>query len=643
MRQAASAAALALVAAALLAGGGSGNSRLLWIGGLALVAAALAFALLPAARPGRAGLVLLGALAGLAVWDGSSIVWSVAPDLSWDATNRALVYLGFACLGFLAAASSRRLALGLTLALAATIGWALLTKVFPGLYPDYGRIARLRSPIGYWNALAQAGDALLPLGLWLFGRRRAAGAVLVYAAAVATVLTFSRSGIVFAVVAGVVYLALAREAVAGLLGLAAALPVAAAVLLYARTLPGIVDDGRPRSVRAHDGWEFALAFLVGAALVWLAGAWLARREVVPATGRRIVLGAGAAAVLAVVAAVVALSVHEGGPGKLASKAVHQFTNTPFQQIGQTSVRLSSLNSSNRWSWWKESWASFTHHPLDGSGAGSFFVEHRLVRHVFSQNAEEPHNLPLQFLGETGIVGFLLLVAIAGAGVAIVGSALRRDDRAAVAALAAGCLAYLLHTIVDLHWDYLAVSAPVFLVLGALAAPPRAREHKVGWLASAAALLLAATAVYSLASPYLASRKVDDAATAVDKGRIATARADARSARSLNPLSIDPLLLEGATAATLPDADAAYLKAVKLQPENPDAWEALGEFAFQTGRYRVAYDALNREYTLDRFNPSSAPGGLLDQARCKIDRSTCPAPRRRARPAGRKGAARPKAK
>src|SRR5438128_566314 len=98
MRNAVPAAALGLVVAALLVGGGSGSSGLLWIGGLALLAAAAAYAAL-GARVSRAGLAFLTALGGLVVWDGASIVWSVGPDLSWSATNRALVYLGFACVG----------------------------------------------------------------------------------------------------------------------------------------------------------------------------------------------------------------------------------------------------------------------------------------------------------------------------------------------------------------------------------------------------------------------------------------------------------------------------------------------------------------------------------------------------------------
>src|SRR5439155_23695230 len=300
MRNAASAGALGLAAAALLGGGGSGSSRLLWIGGLALAAAALAYALL-GARSSRAGVALLAALAGLVLWDGLSIRWSVAPDLSWNATNRTLVYLGFALLGVVVAPPARRLALGLAAALAAVLGWALLTKVFPGLYPDYGRIARLRSPIGYWNALAQAGDALLPLGLWLFGRRRAEGVVLAYAAALAVVLTYSRTGVAFAAVAVLLYLVLAGEAVTGVVGLACALAPAGVVLGVASALPGVVGDGQPRSVRAHDGWIFALAALAGGAASWALARGAARLELSRAAGRRLVVAAAALGAAAAVA------------------------------------------------------------------------------------------------------------------------------------------------------------------------------------------------------------------------------------------------------------------------------------------------------------------------------------------------------
>ena len=341
-------------------------------------------------------------------------------------------------------------------------------------------------------------------------------------------------------------------------------------------------------------------------------------------GPRVVRAAAGAGALAAVAGVVALAVHAGGPSKL----VDEFAGTQHQ-LGQSAIRFGSVNSSNRSAWWSESWEAFTRHPLDGSGAGTFQLEHRLVRTSFSQPAEEPHSLPLQLLGETGVVGLLLLVALAVAAASVLRRALGRDERAAVAALAAGCAAYGLHTLVDIHWNYLAVSAPVFLTLGALASERAPRRRAV--LVPLAAVLVAGAGVYSLASPYLASRKLDQAAAAVDHLELDRAYADARSARSLDPLSVTPLYWEGATAAAFADREAAYVRAVKLQPRNPDAWVALGEFELGQRRWRRAYQALNRAYTLDRYNSSAVRGGPLDRARCRIDPATCrgsglPAPR-----------------
>ena len=56
--------------------------------------------------------------------------------------------------------------------LGAVCVWSLAGKVLPWLYEDYGRIARLRGPVGYWNALALLGDIALPIGLCLATRLR---------------------------------------------------------------------------------------------------------------------------------------------------------------------------------------------------------------------------------------------------------------------------------------------------------------------------------------------------------------------------------------------------------------------------------------------------------------------------------------
>ena len=105
------------------------------------------------------------------MWTGFSVRWSIAPDASWTAFNRNLVYLAFAVLGLvvgtLTPRAPRLVAAGLLLLLALVLGWALLGKVVPSLVPGGERIARLREPVGYWNALALLAAWALALGLWL--------------------------------------------------------------------------------------------------------------------------------------------------------------------------------------------------------------------------------------------------------------------------------------------------------------------------------------------------------------------------------------------------------------------------------------------------------------------------------------------
>ncbi len=181
--------AAALVVGALFAG------ESFWLGALALLAAGVAgtLALLGRLPLARGGGSVVGALLAIAVWNGISVAWSIAPDRSWGELNRGLVYASFAVVGLVLGSlygdrSARVVAAILTGAFAVAILWALAGKAIPALFPDGGRAARLRDPIGYWNALALVGDGLLVLGLWLAATRsatvalRAGGAVLAYAA-----------------------------------------------------------------------------------------------------------------------------------------------------------------------------------------------------------------------------------------------------------------------------------------------------------------------------------------------------------------------------------------------------------------------------------------------------------------------------
>ena len=621
-------AAAALTSAALLFGGGSSEAPLTWIGGGAValgagVCVAALWGRHPWPLPSRGGLAFFALLGAFVLWNGISILWSILPDRSWSYFNRGLVYLAFAVIGlFLGAArpsACRRVAAGLALLLALVIAWALAGKVVPALFPDGARRARLREPVEYWNALALATAFALPLALWIASRRgqpsglRATGAVLAYAAAVALVLTYSRGGIAVALAAVLLWLAIGGAFLPSVVAAGVATPVAAGVLAWAFGRPGIVDDLQPHATRVHDGAWLGVFLVGGGALVW-AAFWVALRyeERWPLRSARVPgrwLAVAAAATALLVAGLVAGAV---GPGEWLRAGTVQFVKG--DPLPEESGRLTDLSSNNRWSWWGEAWEAFEGQPLAGTGAGSFELTHRLLR----ENAivvTEPHNVPLQFLTELGLVGFALMGGAAAAAGLVVLGALRRlegEERAAGAALATAPAAYLLHSLVDFDWDFVAVTAPVLLVVGVLAGagrPSAAGRPRRRWALAAAGVGL--VLLLSLATTWLAERKVNDAYASLetDPGRAA---ASARQARRLNPLSIEPLFALAGAEHLRGDPEAAlrsYVDAVELQPLNPETWYQLGAYEAQRGNEQAARRHLGRSQALDRFGPAAA---LLQQ-------------------------------
>jgi tetratricopeptide (TPR) repeat protein len=217
---------------------------------------------------------------------------------------------------------------------------------------------------------------------------------------------------------------------------------------------------------------------------------------------------------------------------------------------------------------------------------------------------EPHNLALQFLSETGLIGFLLAAGVAAAGLAGAWLALGRlegDQRAAATALAVGVPTYLLHGLVDFDWDFVAVSAPVFFVLGVLLGAGGERSPLRRPMLAVACAVGTLAAVASIAAPPLADRKVDEAYAEVERPQEAVDAA--RTAHSLNPLAVEPLLA-WATAeearGNLERARELYVDAVELQPLNAETWYELARFEFDDGDRERARVHLERARELDPF-------------------------------------------
>ena len=617
--------AAVLPGCALFFSGGDALPQLVWIGAIALLASALFAGLLPLPRLDRAAVAFLGCLGGLGLWMGLSTVWSVSPDRSWMYTNRTLVYAAFALAGALTAARLSRGALagGAAALLGLAFGWALLAKCVPALYPSYGAqpgllaqvgLARLRSPVGYWNELALLGAAAVPLALWLASRRRASGTLLLFLATLTTLLTYSRFGVALALAAALAWLVLDRDRVEGLAAALLGGGAAAGAFGVALALPGITKDGQPHGVRVHDGWIFALVVLALGAVVVLVALV---RPPVPAERRRTV--ERIAAVAGLVAALAGLAV----AGAFAGRIWHLFSNPVSSQINSTSNRLGSLSSSNRWRWWQEEWHAFTGHPAGGTGAGTFQLTDLALRQSSLVTSIEPHNVPLQLLGETGIVGLLLYV---GAAAAAVAGIVRARGGPAVTALGLSLAAFLVHNVVDMDWNYVATCGPMLFVAGALVARPPEPAVRARPLFAAGAVLVALAACYSLAAPWLGQRELA-------KGT----ESAAKQAHSYDPLSTDALTTWAAfedVAGNTRHAEQLYRQAVGLEPQSTDTWYALGSFYYDHGDWGLAYTALADAWKYDRYGPAGVPCGLLDQARHRalgVWPASCPGGRRASTP------------
>src|ERR671930_348545 len=330
-----------LAGVAALFSAGSSSSRLLWLGLAALVlsgAGATAAALEWWPVLSREAVIALVLLVAFVCWCGVSILWSIEPNRSWDYFNRGLVYVGFAVVGLAVGAyvprAPRLWAYVLAAIVALALGWALLGKAVPAVGGS-GRIARLSSPVDYWNGLGLLFDFGVPVALWLAARRdhphwlRAAGVVFLYG-----------------------------------------LPVGLVVGIWALSRPGLAQDSQPHSVRVHDGAWFAVVFLLAAvavaALAYL-GTFAEERQ--PLTEpRRLLVGRVALAALAViaVAGVIAL-VATAKP----QSWFHDFTRVPTNPAENApGNRLTSLSSNSRWQWWKEAWRGLRKEPLRGGGGGA---------------------------------------------------------------------------------------------------------------------------------------------------------------------------------------------------------------------------------------------------------------------------------
>lgn len=601
--------------------------------GLAVVAIALLCAR-QAVPSGIRGIAVLG-LAAFGVWCLISIGWAESGDRAMTEGDRWIVYALY-LLVLLLLVADRRDAEVLLVATTAGVLAIVADDVVRMLGSESQALfsgTRLAEPLGYVNGL---GGYFL-LGFWpliaVAERLRrpplaggaVGGATLLAALAV---LTDSR-GTLFAFAASAVLLLVLlpgrnRRAWALLLVVAAVAVAWGALTDVTQALPSPIAPPPADTIR--HGVVSALLVAGGAAVLWALVTWAvdslgARDQRRSATlSRASGLLLGATALVAVLIAAVAID----DPVGRVSTQYESFTKLEPTVNGAS--RFGS-GGGNRYDYWRIAWNQFTAQPLDGLGAGNFDRTYYLERRT-DEDVRQAHSIELQTLGETGLIGAVLLGAFFVATFvgtrrkAVASRAAPAEIGITVAALGIFTV-WLAQTSVD--WLHL-IPGLTGIALGAAAIllrPEPAREGPTAGLrpiptvALLGVLVLGGLAILFVGRPTLAEHLRAEA-----RGELASnpsaALEKANESLSLDPDSLQGYYLRAASLARFHDyagARRSLREAIDREPHNYVSWALLGDLLTRHGAISAALHAYARASSL---NPADRGLRLLANDRAALD-------------------------
>jgi O-antigen ligase len=589
-----------------------------WGALVALIVIASVLVLRDSVRPSGLALTTLGGLAGFGAWTWLALLWSSDRAATVLEGQRVLLYV--AVLGAFVLFVRRPT---VPVVLAATLvaiflasGYGLLTRLFPERIGVFDPVAayRLEEPLTYWNAsgLFAGMGALLALGFAARGRsligRAFAGATLPLLLAT-LYFTFSRGAWVAAAIGFTLAVALDPRRLQLLLAALVLAPISALAVLLSSHQDALTRTDAPLSAASHDGHRLALYLLVLAAASGLVslGLALAEGRIVPP--RQVRLAFSGALVAVVVVAVIAGFARYGGPVTLVRKGYDSFTTTSGGTPVNLNKRLFTFSGSYRSELWHAAWGDYRHHPVLGSGPGTYeqyWNAHRPIPH----QVRDAHNLYLEVLAELGPVGLLLLLFALGT--PFVAAIRARGHPLAPLALAAYA-ALLVHASVDWDWEMTAVTLAGFACAAALLAAADRRDAppllspRVRAAAVVVALALAVVAFVGVvgASALAASDR------ALTKGRYDEAASQARKAARWWRWSPDPWRELGDVEAARGNESEAgddYRKAISKDRTDWKLWYDLSTVT--TGA--EARDALAKAQRLNPFGSSDFGSGNVSR-------------------------------
>lgn len=372
------------------------------------------------------GVWSIGLLLAFTALTGVSVVWSVAPDASWQDAGRMLAYSGLfaaaVALAWLVPGGWRALLGATVLAAVLVCAYALLTKVLPGdlsLSAEANFYARLQEPYGYWNAIGLTA-AMGTIGcLWL-GARRAGHALLNALAYPATgllivtlMLAYSRGALAALVIGVAAWMCMvplrlrgARVLIVGGLG-------AAPVVAWDFSRHALSSDGVALGVRTDAGHQLGAllcAMLILLTLVGIAiGFFGDRRAPAGSTRRAVGIALASLLVLLLLTGVGGLAATKRGLTGTISHDLSSLTNPNAPVPANSPGRLTAVGSV-RARYWKEALEIFEAHPALGAGAAGYETA-RLRYRKQLLDVRQAHGYAVQTLADLGIVGLAISLAL----------------------------------------------------------------------------------------------------------------------------------------------------------------------------------------------------------------------------------------
>lgn len=574
------------------------------------------FGVLPAVKPPRVLLVPLVAILAFAAWMLLSLTWTESAERTFAEFARIVGYLGVLILVWIGVGRTtwRLVAAGLLTAGVLVCFLTLLSRLWPAIFPSDTvainlKTTRINYPFGYWNAVGCWSAMTVTLCLAYAGHARSAvvrglslAAVPICAAGL--FLAVSRAGFGGAIFGALIVVIFAQNRWLTFFQTLLAVGGSAA-LMRSIDLHQEIALGRGTAGASSVA---AVAIIVGVLLfaVGFIGRQTAldtRLRMKPELGRP----------LGILGVVLAVLVLVAGVATVGGRAYDEFRGKSVVVVtskGSTD-RLAQLNG-NRHNLWDSAWSAFESQPLHGIGPGTF--EFWWGRGgVNSEFVRDVHNIYLEALAETGIVGLLLLLAFFGG---LLWSSWwvrrslvdRRSDAIGIhAGLVAVFLVFMLQAAADWMWEStaIAVFALTAVALATSAASESRQRDEATATRSVGLLVIAALAVILMLPGLSNQRQIEKSQAAFrsgNYGEAATAADKAIQAQSWSATAYAQKALALEAAGELEAASTAIGLAQAKEPFNW-RWPLVASGIFvKLGDSEAAATAFKRAQELRRYSP-----------------------------------------